>query len=152
MWSALSLSLSDKQTKIEIHKKKTKEDKEEEWEWEFIRRTLLPTVSGNKIPPLVFVAATALSTRTLSIRGINFFTALIVLLCRWWVVASLLFPRKEVLISDGRLTKNFFFFNFFSQKQQKLFFCWESLSKRITRARTRTTRARFLSLLVLSAA
>lgn len=152
MERSLSLSLSDKQTKIEIHKKKTKEEEEEEWEWEFIRRTLLPTVSGNKIPPLVFVAATALSTRTLSIRGINFFTALIVLLCRWWVVASLLFPRKGVL-TWRQTDEKFLFFNFFSQKQQKLFFCcWESLSKRITRARTRTTRARFLSLLVLSAA
>jgi hypothetical protein len=45
------------------------------------KRTLLPTVSGNKIPPLVFVAATALSTKTLSSSGINFFAA--------WLIFSL---------------------------------------------------------------
>ena len=48
-------------------KRREKEEEEEE------SRTLLPTVSGSKIPPLVFVAATTRSTNTLSIKGTSFF-------------------------------------------------------------------------------
>jgi len=47
--------------------------REEEEEEEEESRTLLPTVSGSKIPPLVFVAATTRSTNTLSIKGTSFF-------------------------------------------------------------------------------
>ena len=52
------------------------EDDDEDWKIgrrEEESRTLLPTVSGSKIPPLVFVAATTRSTNTLSIKGTSFF-------------------------------------------------------------------------------
>ena len=50
-----------------IGRRREEEEEEEE------SRTLLPTVSGSKIPPLVFVAATTRSTNTLSIKGTSFF-------------------------------------------------------------------------------
>ena len=61
------INSTDDDWKIGIGREEEEEEEEEE------SRTLLPTVSGSKIPPLVFVAATTRSTNTLSIKGTSFF-------------------------------------------------------------------------------
>ena len=62
------INSTDDDWKIGIGREEEEEEEEEEES-----RTLLPTVSGSKIPPLVFVAATTRSTNTLSIKGTSFF-------------------------------------------------------------------------------
>jgi len=96
-------------------KKRRKKKKSTTTERETKKRTLLPTVSGNKIPPLVFVAATALSTKTLSSSGINFFAA-------WLIFFSLSLSLFTCTWVDGFFCDDLIFLPesiFLPQQQQQ---------------------------------
>ena len=136
MWSALSLSLSQinkpksKFIKRRLKKKTKKKNENENSSDVLYFRRFLATKS-----PRSFSSPRLLSPPELCPSEESTFLPRSSFCCVVDVVASLLFPRKGVLISDGRLTKNFFFFNFFSQKHNHFFSVEKSLFQNPSLAR-----------------
>ena len=135
MWSALSLSLSQinkpKSKFIKRRLKKTKKNENENSSDVLYFRRFLATKS-----PRSFSSPRLLSPPELCPSEESTFLLRSSFCCVVDVVASLLFPRKGVLIMWRQTDEKFFFSTFFHKN--KHFFSVESLettSKRITRAR-----------------